>query len=132
MALEHELSLASSRVPELHTTVLATRHDPLAIGSEGNAEDEVLVTLEGLDALAALGLHTGTVVEASVVELPHLDGLVKRAGDKVTTIRRECHTVDAVLVALLALGSLDENTGLGVPDADTLVQAASSDETVVG
>ena len=132
MALEHELSLAGSRVPELHTTVLATRHDPLAIGSEGDAEDEVLVTLEGLDALAALGLDTSTVVEASVVELPHLDGLVKRTRDEVATIRGERNTVDTVLVALFAFGALDKNTSLGVPNADTLVQATSSDEAVVG
>ena len=132
MALEHELSLASSRVPELHTTVLATRHDPLAIRSEGDAEDEVIVSLEGLDALAALGLDTSTVVEASVVELPHLDGLVKRTRNEVATIRRESNTVDAVLVTLFAFGALDKNTSLSVPNADALVQATSSDEAVVG
>lgn len=132
MALEHELSLASSRVPELHTTVLATGHDPLAIGSESNAEDKVLVSLESLDALAALGLDTSTVVEASVVELPHLDGLVKRTRNEVATIRRESNTVNTVLVALLAFGALDKNTSLGVPNADALVQATGSDEAVVG
>ena len=132
MALEHELSLAGSRVPELHTTVLATRHDPLAIGSEGDAEDEVLVSLEGLDALAALGLDTSTVVEASVVELPHLDSLVKRTRNEVATIRRESNTVDTVLVALFAFGALDKNTRLGVPNADALIQATGSDEAVVG
>jgi hypothetical protein len=132
VALKHELSLASSRVPELHTTVLATGHDPLAIGSEGNAEDKVLVSLEGLDALAALGLDACAVVEASVVELPHLDSLVKRTRDEVATIRRECDAVYTVLVALFAFSTLDENTSLGVPNADALVQATCSDEAVVG
>ena len=132
MALEHELSLAGSRVPELHTTVLATGHDPLAIGSESDAEDKVLVALEGLDALAALGLDTSTVVEASVVELPHLDSLVKRTRNEVATIRRESNTVDTILVALLAFGTLDKDTGLGVPNADALVQATCGDEAVVG
>lgn len=132
MALEHELSLASSRVPELHTTVLATGHDPLAIRSEGDAEDKVLVSFEGLDALAALGLDTSAVVEASVVELPHLDSLVKRTRNEVATIRRESNTVDAVLVTLLAFGALDKNTSLSVPNADALVQATGSDEAVVG
>jgi hypothetical protein len=132
VTLEHELSLACRRIPELHATILATGHDPLTIGSQSDAEDKVLVTLKGLDALAALGLDTGTVVEASVVELPHLDRLVKRARDKVTTIRREGNTVDAILVALLAFGALDENTSLSIPDADTLVQATCSNEAVVG
>jgi hypothetical protein len=132
VALKHKLSLASSRVPELDTTVLATRHDPLTIRSESNAEDKVLVALEGLDALATLGLDAGAVVEASVVELPHLDGLIQGAGDEVATVRREGHTVDTVLVALLAFGALDENTGLSVPDADALVQTACGDKAVVG
>jgi hypothetical protein len=132
VALKHELSLASSRVPELHTTVLATGHDPLAIGSEGNAEDKVLVSLEGLDALAALGLDASTVVEASVVELPHLDGLVKRTRDEMATIRGERDTVDTVLVALFSFSTLNKNTSLGVPNADALVQATCSDEAVVG
>ena len=132
MSLEHELSLASSRVPELHTTVLATGHDPLAIGSEGNAEDKVLVSLECLDALAALGLDASTVVKSSIVELPHLDSLVKRTRNEVATIRRESNTVDTVLVALFAFGALDKNTRLGVPNADALIQATGSDEAVVG
>lgn len=132
MALEHELSLAGSRVPELHTTVLATGHDPLAIRSESDTEDKVLVSLEGLDALATLRLDTSTVVEASVVELPHLDSLVKRAGNKVATIGRERNTIDTILVALFALSALNKNTSLGIPNADALVQATCSDETVVG
>lgn len=132
MALQHELSLASSRVPELDTPVLASGHDPLAIGSEGDTEDKVLVALEGLDTLATLGLATSAVVEAGVVELPHLDGLVERTRNEVTAIRRECNTVHAVVVALLALGTLNEHTSLGVPDTHALVQAACSDKTVVG
>lgn len=132
VALEHELSLASGRVPELHTTVLAARHDPLAIGSECNTEDKVLVTLKGLDALAALGLDTSAVVKAAIVKLPHLNGLIKRARYKVASVRRECNTVHAVLVALLALSALDKNTSLGVPDADALVQATCGNESVVG
>ena len=132
MALKHELGLASGRVPELHAAVLATGHDPLAIGSECDAEDKVLVALESLDALAALGLDAGAVVEAAIVELPHLDSLVKRTRDEVATIRRECNTVDTVLVALFAFSALNKNTSLGVPNADALVQAARSDEAVVG
>ena len=132
VSLEHELSLASSRVPELHTTVLATGHDPLAIGSEGNAEDKVLVSLECLDALAALGLDASTVVKSSIVELPHLDSLVKRTRDEVATIRRERNTVDTVLVTLFAFSALNKNTGLSVPNADALVQATCSDKAVVG
>jgi len=132
VALEHELSLAGSRVPELHTTILATGHDPLAIRSEGDAEDKVLVSLKGLDALATLGLDTSTVVEASVVKLPHLDSLVKRTGNEVATIGRKRNAVDTILVPLFAFGAFNKNTSLGVPNADALVQATCSDETVVG
>lgn len=132
VTLEHELGSASGGVPELHAAVLATRHDPLAIRRLGDAEDEVLVTLEGLDALAALRLAAGAVVEASVVELPHLDRLVKRAGDQVAAIGGEGDTVDTILVSLLAFGTLDQDTGLSVPNADALVQAAGCDEAVVG
>jgi hypothetical protein len=131
VTLKHELSLASGRVPELHAAVLATRHDPLAIGGKCDAEDEVLVALESLDALAALGLDAGAVVEAAVIELPHLDRLVERAGHEVAAVRGEGNTVNTVLVALLAFSALDENTSLGVPDADALVQATCSDEAVV-
>jgi hypothetical protein len=132
VTLKHELGLASGRVPELHAAVLATRHDPLAIGGECDAEDKVLVALKGLDTLAALRLDAGAVVEAAVVELPHLDRLVKRAGHEVAAIGGEGDTVHTVLVALLAFGALDENAGLGVPDTDAFVQAACSDEAVVG
>lgn len=90
------------------------------------------MSLEGLDALAALGLDTSAVVEASVIELPHLDGLVKRTRDEMATIRRERDTVDAILVALFAFSALNKNTSLGIPDADALVQATRSDEAVVG
>jgi len=132
VALKHELSLASSRVPELHATVLATRHDPLAIRSKCHAEDKVVVALESLDAFAALRLDACAVVEAAVVELPHLDRLVKRTGHKVTAVGREGNAVHTVLVALLAFGAFDENTSLGVPDANALVQATCGDEAVVG
>ena len=132
MTLKHKLGLASGRVPELHAAFLATGHDPLAIVSECDTEDEVFVALESLDALAALGLDAGAVVEAAVVELPHLDRLVERTRHEVATVGGEGDTVHTILVALLAFGALDKNTGLGIPDADALVQAACSDEAVVG
>lgn len=90
------------------------------------------MALEGLDALATLGLDASAVVEAAVVELPHLDSLVKRARDEVATIRRERDTIDTILVTLLAFGALDKDTSLGVPNADALVQATCGDKAVVG
>ena len=131
VALKHELSLAGGRVPELHATVLASGHDPLAIRCEGNAEDKVSVALESLDTLATLGVVASAAVHAGIVELPHLDGLVQRTRHKVATVRRERNTVDTIVVSLLALGALDQDAGLAVPNADTLVQATSSDVTGV-
>lgn len=42
VALEHELGVAGAGVPELDAAVLGAREDPLGIGREGDAEDEVL------------------------------------------------------------------------------------------
>ena len=50
----------------------------------------------------------------------------------MVALRTESNRVHAVLMALLAFRSLDQHTRLGVPDAHALVQAAGSNETVVG
>lgn len=42
MSLEHDLGVAGPWVPELNTTVLGARHDPLRIGSKGDAENKIL------------------------------------------------------------------------------------------
>lgn len=42
MALQHELRVAGSGVPELHAAVLRAGEDPVSIRCEGNREDEVL------------------------------------------------------------------------------------------
>lgn len=42
MALEHQLRVTGSGVPELHATILRPRHDPMGIRSKGDTEDEVL------------------------------------------------------------------------------------------
>jgi hypothetical protein len=42
VALEHELSVARARVPELHASVLGARKHPVSVWSEGDGEDEVL------------------------------------------------------------------------------------------
>ena len=70
MSLQHELSVASSWVPELDTAVLGTTQHPIAVRSKRDAEYEVLeymsasshvqqehipylVAFESADALAA-------------------------------------------------------------------------------
>jgi len=129
MSLKHQLRHPSIRVPELHAPVLTTRHDPVTIGRQSNTEHEILVAFERLDALAVLHVRAGHPV---VVQPPHPDRLVKRARDQMGAVRREGDRVDTVLVALLALGPLDEYAGLRVPDAHALVQATGGDETAVG
>jgi hypothetical protein len=42
VALQHELCVAGSWVPELDTTILGARKDPGSIRSERNRENEVL------------------------------------------------------------------------------------------
>lgn len=74
MALKHELRRTSPGVPELHTTILRARHDPLVVRCEGHREDKVLVPLKRLDTPSALG----AIGQASgCAELPHLDSLVQ-------------------------------------------------------
>lgn len=83
------------------------------------------MTLEGLDAAAAfrsLVLH----VAARCGELPELDGLVQTSGDKVPAVRRERHAVYAVLVAIRSLKALHRTALSEIPDANALVQGASS------
>lgn len=43
VALQHKLRNASVRVPELDTAVLGSTEDPVTVGREGNAQNEVLV-----------------------------------------------------------------------------------------
>ena len=42
VTLEHQLGVAGAWVPELDSTVLRARHDPLSIRGQGNTENEVL------------------------------------------------------------------------------------------
>jgi len=42
MTLEHKLCVAGAGIPELDTSVLGARKDPLGIGSESNTEDKIL------------------------------------------------------------------------------------------
>jgi hypothetical protein len=42
MSLEHHLCISSDGVPELDASVLGAAHNPVAIGSEADAEHKVL------------------------------------------------------------------------------------------
>lgn len=44
VTLEHHLSRASVGIPELDSTVLGSRHDPITIGGQAHREDIVLAT----------------------------------------------------------------------------------------
>ena len=43
MALQHKLSVAGPGIPELHTSVLRTGHDPVSVGGESNGQNEILL-----------------------------------------------------------------------------------------
>jgi len=132
MPLQHQLRLPRRRIPKLHAPVLAPAHNPLSIRRERHTKHEILVPFKRLDAFPALGLVTRPVVEPRIVELPHLDRLVQRSGHQVSPVGRESNAVHTVFVPLLAFGALDEDAGLGVPDANAFVQTAGCDEAVVG
>lgn len=55
-------------------------------------------------------------------ELPHLDGLVQTAADKVLSVGREGDTVDAILVSIGALETLDKEARVEVPNTNTFIQ----------
>lgn len=134
VALEHELCLTRFRVPKLDTTVLRARHDPTSVRSERHTEDEVFVSLEHADALAALrAAATHTRVAATLrVESPHSDGLVQRSRHEVLAAWAECDRVYTVLVTLLTLSALHENASGSIPNSHALIQATGSHVAAIG
>jgi hypothetical protein len=92
------------------------------------------MTLKGLDAAAALerGLLGVAAAHARRAELPHLDGLVQAAADKLPSVGRERHTIDAIFVAVGPFQTLEEVAHLDVPHAHALVERAGSHELRVG
>lgn len=75
MALKHELCSASTGIPELHAAILRAGEHPVSIGCQGDRENKIPVAFERFNALATLGLYTGTATWAS--QFPHLDGSVQ-------------------------------------------------------
>ena len=98
------------------------------------SEETYPVTLKRLDAAAAL--ERGLLGVAAHLprrgELPHLDGLVQAAADKLARIRREGDAVDAVLVAVGPFEALQEVAELNVPHPHALVEGARRHELGVG
>lgn len=90
-----------------------------------------LVTLEGLDALAALRPRARNVARRRR-KLPHLDSLIERAADKVLTVRGESNRVNAILMTNVTFQTLHKVPTARVPDANALVKRTSCDEAVVG
>ena len=131
MALQHELRNTRVRVPELHATILGAAENPIAVRCKCDAKHEVLVALESADAFAAwssVRRHEAVVG----CQLPHLDRLVETAADETVARRRKGDTVDAVLVALLALEFHNKLSALDIPNTDALVERTGGDEAVVG
>lgn len=134
MSLEHELGVSGAGIPELNAAVLGTGENPFIVGGERNTEDEVPVSLKSPDA-AADRLHNTTghlVVIPGSGKLPHLDGLVQATADEVTRVGRESNRVNAVLVALGTLETLQQEACLDIPDPDTLVKRAGGDILGIG
>ena len=79
MSLQHQLR-SPVFIPKLHTTILRTRDDPLAIMRYGDGEHIIFMTREIEHALAEpLAGFTG--VADGRVEFPVLERLIERAGD---------------------------------------------------
>jgi hypothetical protein len=65
-------------------------------------------------------------------QLPHLDRLVQTATDQAIARRSKCHTVDAILVTLLAFETHNKLPALNIPDSNALIEGARCDKAVVG
>lgn len=46
VSLQHKLCNTCVRIPELDTAVLGTTENPVTVGSEGNAKNEVLINCQ--------------------------------------------------------------------------------------
>src|SRR5258708_14744884 len=94
MPLQHQLR-SPIFSPKLHTTVLRTRDDPLAIMRDGDREHIIFMTSEIEHALAEpLAGFTG--VADSRIEFPVLERLIERAGDQTLAVGRKRDRVDRV------------------------------------
>lgn len=88
------------------------------------------MTFKSLHATAAL--RPGISESAWSAKLPHLDRLVKTATDQIFPVRRECHAVNTVFVAIWSLEAFEQIALVDVPDTNALIQRASSDILSVG
>lgn len=88
------------------------------------------MTFERLDAFAALDRRVGGVPGRR--ELPHLDSLVQATTDQVSSVGRESHGVNTVLVAIRSLKTLQKIPSVDVPDTYTLVQRAGGNVLGIG
>lgn len=130
MALEHDLGGACAGIPKVNATILGAGEHPLSIRGQGHREDEVAVTLEGLDALASLGRLRA--IASGSTELPHLDGAIETATDQLFAVGGEGDRVHRVAVAVSTLQSLCEITGVNVPNPDALVERSCRNVVGVG
>lgn len=93
------------------------------------------MALERADTLSTARVSRWHGLVAIVaLKLPHSDGSVQTAGNKLSASGRECDRVDAILVARVTasfLESLEEVSTSQLPHSDTFVQTTSSQETVV-
>lgn len=87
------------------------------------------MTLERAHAFAALWIWTTN--RRSSIKLPHPDRLIQGARDQVIAVRREGDRINAIPMTVLAFRPFDESSALGVPDANTFVQAAGRDITII-
>lgn len=55
VALEHQLRVASSRVPELYSSILRAAQDPSAVWGESNTQNEVLQPVMSMSLVRLCG-----------------------------------------------------------------------------
>jgi hypothetical protein len=127
VTLQHQLRMPRLRIPELHTPILTSRHNPRPIRRQRHAQHEILMPLKSPDTLS-----TTRAAAVMIIELPHADSLVQTTGNKMRSAWGESDGVNAVFVSLFAFCSLDHIAGADVPDANALIERSGRDEAVVG
>jgi hypothetical protein len=124
VTLEHNLRRAGAWVPEVHAAILGSGKNPSGVWCERNGQHKVSMALKSLNALATFwGL---AAVASGWVEFPHLDCPVQTSTDELLAIWRESNRVYGITVAVSTFQTLHKVAGMDIPDANALVERASS------
>ena len=134
-------------VPKLNSPIFGPTEHPFAIRCECNTQNEVLqlvrtfpffrcdrksniitylVAFKGLQALCASrrrACHHWSIIG----QFPHLNRLIKASANKRTSVGCKCNRVNAILVTINPVESLNQESISSIPDSHAFVERPSCD-----